>query len=128
MTTPVAVDLDCVSDLGAAMSTVSGRTCLAQCLARMTITPKGRLIDDPLWGFGVQQYLNDGATAADLAFIQRGLASAYLRDERVKTATVAVSFAANKLTIVALVSDAAGPFRLTIAVENATAAILAISN
>jgi hypothetical protein len=123
------LDLDCIDDLQQTLATTSGRTVLGQRLARMTITPKGRLINNPHWGFGVQLYLNKGVSldGSILTFIARGLEEAYRQDEAVLGAVVAVSFALGVLTTVATIQDAAGPFTLTLAVSAVTIQILGLA-
>ena len=140
-------DLSGVTDLTAQMAEVSGRRCLAENLARRLITPRGTLIDDPNYGYDLTGFTNADMAPSDIAQMQSGITSEFLKDERVTGAQVTVQFvgpsqvsAAQTATISnpqptplgviiinAVISDSTGPFTLVLSVSNVTVTILAVS-
>ena len=120
-------DLACVADLDPAMSEVSSAKNVAQSLARRLTTPRGRLIDDPNYGFDLTQYLNDDVSPADLARIKAQAEAECLKDERVASATFTMTMPANGVAIVTIVTTgSAGPFTLVLSVTSVTATILSV--
>lgn len=120
-------DLDCVTDLAPTMRMVSGRTALAQAIARRLITPRGTLIDDPNYGFDVRQYLNDDLGPRDIGLISAGIVAQCLQDERVFAAQASVVLTAGVLVVTISLTDAAGPFKLVLGVSDVTADILKVA-
>lgn len=120
-------DLWCVSDLTSDMSEVSGRTLLAQALARRLQTPRGGLIDDPDYGFDVTAYIDDDLTDREIARIRTGISAECVKDERVSSVTVTTTFAKSTLVIAIDVVDLQGPFRLVLAATSVTISILKVA-
>lgn len=135
MTAPVfpsqvnyGLDLSCVTDLDPGMVEVTGRTCLVQALARRLITARGTLIDDPNYGFDLNQFLNDDLDAADVARIGSGIDAEFLKDERVlSSTTTAVLNVGGALVVTAQIQDQQGPFKLVLSVGSVSATILSIT-
>lgn len=126
--TDYGTDLSCVTDLDPAGLEVSGRTCLAQAIARRLQTPRGGLIDDPNYGFAVTAFLNDDLTARDLALIASNVQAECVKDERVISASATVTLsAAGVLTVAINLVDFVGPFRLVLGVSALTVAILQVT-
>ena len=121
----IGVDFDCVTDITSGLTTVSGRKALAQAVARRWITHPGDLIDAPDYGFGLLSYLS-GAMQSTNA-IASGLVAEALKDERVESCTVDVTFIGDALTVVGRIEDAAGPFdfTFTLSTQTLTAQMLA---
>ena len=128
----LGIDLGCVfasnsADLDPTGIEVSGRTCLAQAIARRLLTPRGRLLDDPNYGFDVAGYMGDDLSTSDLAQIRAGIENECVKDERVEGATAELTLAANgTLLINVTLSDADGPFTLVLAVSAVSVSILSV--
>lgn len=122
----LGTDVSCVFDATPNMAMVSGRRCLAEAVARRLITPRGRLIGSPNYGFDLTQYLNDDLTAGDLIRIAAGATSEVKNDERVLAATVSIALAFGVMTVKVLLEDASGPFTLVLSISDVTVEILKI--
>lgn len=120
-------DLSCITDLTPSMAEVTGRRALAEAVARRWSTPRGRLIDDPNYGFDLTQFVNDDVDPPKLARIKAGAEAEAGKDERVEDAEVSLVFTAGGLLIVTgTLTDAAGPFTLTCAVSAVTVQLLQV--
>lgn len=123
--TDLGRDLSCVDDLLADFREVIGRRCLAEAIARRYITDRGTLIGDPNYGFNLTNFLNADLGTGDVALLQSGAEAEALKDERVLSAVVVATLAADGLlTVVCTLTDADGPFTLTLAVSAVTVEIL----
>ncbi len=121
-------DLSCVIDCTPDMAEVSGRTCLAQAVARRYVTPRGGLIDDANYGFDLRQYINDDMSLADIARVQAGAEAEALKDERVEACKVTIAVSAEGLMVVSVVlTDSVGPFTLVLSISEVTVQILSVS-
>lgn len=117
--TPNAMDLD------PAFSFVAGLQALGEALARRCVTARGSLEGDPSYGYDVRQHLNDDAP--DVATIGAAVTEELGKDERVDAVTASVKFdsVAELLTITATgFASTVGPFRLVIAIDAVTVALL----
>lgn len=123
----LGTDVSCVFDATPNMAMVSGRRCLAEAVARRLITPRGRLIGSPNYGFDLTQYLNDDLTAGDLIRIAAGATSEVKNDERVLAAMVSIALAFGVMTVKVLLEDASGPFTLVLSISDVTVEILKIA-
>lgn len=117
-------DLGGVSDIDPTGLEVSGRTALAQAIARRLITPRGRLLDDANYGFDLTQFANDDLAPSDYARIRAGIEAECLKDERIFAVTASVTLTANVLVVTVALTDADGPFTLVLGVSSVTATIL----
>lgn len=121
-------EISCVTDIAPDGRIVSGNTVVAEAVARRLRTPRGRLIDDPNYGFDVAGYLADDMSASDLAALQSGIIAECLKDERIQAATAAVDLTLGALTVkINLTTSVLGPFRLTLSVSATTFNILAVT-
>lgn len=109
----LGTDLSCVFDLDPTMREVSGRTCLAQAMARRLTTPRGRLIYDPQYGTDLNAYLLADVGPGDIAKIGAAVQAECLKDERVLACTASVVFLNSVLIVTITLTDAQGPFTLT---------------
>jgi phage baseplate assembly protein W len=114
----IGSDFDCVSDITASLTVVSGRKALAQAVARRWITHPGDLVYDPDYGFGLLSYVSGAMQSTGV--IAAGLVAEALKDERVEACTVQVSFVGETLTVVGQLEDADGPFDLTFSLSTTT--------
>jgi phage baseplate assembly protein W len=113
-------DLSCVSDCTPDFREVTGRRLLLEAVARRLTTTRGTLLDDPNYGFNVQDHLNDDMSQADIAAMQAGAEAECIKDERVQLATVSASLSREGvLTVDVEITDADGPFQFTLLVTAA---------
>lgn len=121
----LGTDFSCVFGLDPRCIEVSGRTGLAQAVARRLITPRGRLIRYPNYGYDLRQFLNADLSPSELAQIQTQATAECLKDERVKSASVAASLDINgKLTVEVTIDDGDGPFAFVLNVADLTIDLL----
>lgn len=123
----LGTDLSCVQDMDAAGAEVSGRTCLAQAIARRLSTPRGRLIYDPNYGYDLTGEINDDVSPADIARITSNVNAECLKDERVVSTTVTATFANSTLVVTIVLTDGQGPFVLVLAVTSVSVSLLAVT-
>lgn len=125
--TPVGADG--MVDLDPLFGLVSGRTALVQAIARRWTTVRGTLAwinDDPDYGEPVQEFIGSESDGRTNFVVASRLEREALRDERVKAARVTTSITAGRLTILAQITDADGPFRLTLAVSSVGVELLKV--
>ncbi len=122
-------DISCVTDIDISGRSITGNRLVSESVARRWITPRGRLIRYPNYGFDITGYLNSDVSPADIAEIQAMSAQEALKDERVLRAKVAAAFDAptGSLQINAEITTANGPFRLVVNVTALTLEILSIT-
>lgn len=96
-------DLSCVTDITEDCIEVDGSSALivAQAVTRRFLTPRGALLDDPNYGCDVTGLLNKGVTVQELRAFNARLEAEAMKDERVASAAVLVTFsyAAQSLSI-----------------------------
>lgn len=114
------------ADMSASGVEVSGRLLLAQALARRLLTPRGRLIDDPDYGYDLVGEFNDDLDASDLARIRASIENELSKDERVVGITATVTLLAGLMTVSIIINDSSGPFNLVLGVTAVSATILTI--
>lgn len=78
-------DFACTTDLDANLSTVEGRRCLAEALARRLQTPRGMLWYDKHYGFDITAFVGSSVPEG---VIKHGIRKECLKDERVLDASV----------------------------------------
>lgn len=141
-------DLAGIGDLTPQMSEVSGRTALAQSIARRLITPRGALIYDANYGYDLTGFINADVTQADVARIIPSVTSEILKDQRVINCSVSMQYVGinqvqaaingivtnpnpvplGAIVIAITLQDSAGPFTLTLSVTNVTVQILQVAS
>jgi len=126
--TDFGTDLSCVTDIAADGRAVTGRLVVAEACARRLITPRGRLIDDPDYGFDLTAYVNEDLTPSDLAALRSGAEQECAKDERVTSAVVEAELDGAGLLIVNIdLSTGDGPFSLVLAVSATSVSILSVT-
>ena len=86
-------DLACQFDMTPDAQECGGITVLANALFRRAISPRGCLIDDPNYGFDLNQFVNIAiATSQDVAKIGAGLDAEFSKDQRVYRSTTVVQY------------------------------------
>jgi hypothetical protein len=122
--TDLGRDLACVSDLSQDMHEATGRRCLAEAIARRLMTDRGTLVGDPDYGFNLLNFMNADLGTGDLAALRAGVEAEALKDERVIAATATAALADGLLIVIVTLTDALGPFILTLAVSAVDVKIL----
>ena len=106
----------------------SGNLVVAEAVLRRWTTGRGELIDDPNYGWNVMDLVNDDLGPTDIGYAQQQMAAEAQKDERVRSATVAITLTvAGLLMIVATIVTALGPFRLVVAVTAVDVKLLLVS-
>lgn len=123
-------DLSCLTDLTPNMAVVSGLRLVGEAIARRLQTPRGALLDDSLYGFDVTGLVNADLSTSDIANLNAGITSECLKDQRVLSAKVTSEFIVQEppslgyLKITISLGTGAGPFKLVLAANQVTVAIL----
>lgn len=129
MATDFGHDLACVSDLAPDLRSVSGRRALSEALARRLSTGRGKLLDDPNYGYDLTQYLGDDLSPGDLAAVRAGAEAECSKDERVNGVIVTVTkLPLGQMTVTVSIDDATGTFQLVLAVSAVTVDILSLTS
>lgn len=110
-------DLSCITDIDTGLTEATGHQVLAEALARRIITPNNTLLDDTAYGFDLTAYANADVGKRELAEIAQQTRSQFLADDRVRDATVEVSFANSILIVACVIFTATAPFRLTLGID-----------
>ena len=86
-------DLSCTDDLTPDVAELDGSdpTIVAQAIYRRLITPRGRLLDDPDYGFDVRGLLHRPTTQTDLFGMQGQIRNEIRKDDRVDTDGLSVT-------------------------------------
>jgi phage baseplate assembly protein W len=122
MSTEHGYDLSGILDLSPDLRTVHGREALIEALARRLTTPRGGLWYDPSYGHDVRQYVN--APSPQPGLVESQVSAECLKDERVLDAEVTVLSVGEELRISVEITDARGPFTLTLVVTQVTVELL----
>lgn len=125
--TDFGTDLSWTDDVDPAHAMVSGTLLVAQAIYRRLITPRGRLIGEPDYGFDIRGILSKGLTQKEVAKVQVEIRHECLKDERVASVDVTLTQSGtlgSTWNIDIAGTTAAGPFKLVLAVADAAAIIL----
>jgi hypothetical protein len=123
-------DLSLVDDLTPNMTVVSGLRLVGEAIARRLQTPHGALLDDSLYGFDVTGLVNADMSTGDVAALNAGIRTECLKDQRVTSAKVTSQFieqvppSLGYLEITISLGTSSGPFKLVLAADQVTVAIL----
>lgn len=115
-----------MDDLDPYMLEVSGIDVVSQAILRRLTTTRGMLIDDPDYGLNVRDYLSATMDAKELTIMQSQLEAELLKDERILSVESTASMVLRTATIKLLVEVGEGPFSLTLAISDVSAAILSV--
>jgi phage baseplate assembly protein W len=122
----LGTDISCYPDLDAAETLVSGRTGLAQAIARRLTTPRGGLFYDGHYGTDLRSFLSEGFGPDTQARVAAAIEAECRKDERVAGVSADVTFnpAAQSMKISVSLNDGDGPFTLTLSVTALTVELL----
>jgi phage baseplate assembly protein W len=114
-----------IVDIDEGFTEVSGRTQLMQALVRRLITPRSTLPGDPNYGTDLRRWLNSDVDATTITNqIAAETDAELLQDERVKRSSTVATYDGTKLTTTITVTDAAGPFKLVLAITDVSIKVL----
>jgi hypothetical protein len=118
----------CLDDLTMPSIMASGFRVVGEAVARRWNTPRGGLVDDPDYGFDLTDYVGDDIGPTDIARISHMAGAEAEKDERVLSADVTVSLlSSGVLTVSGVITTAAGPFQLVVAVTGVSVTLLQAS-
>lgn len=125
MATFYGSDTACITDLPLISTTITDpRQLIGQRTARRLTTPRGALgliNDDPNFGFDVRQYVNAKLTPSQIAGAAASIQDEVTKDEQIASATVEFAIgAAGAVSIEIAMQTLAGPFTLTLTVNELT--------
>ena len=121
-------DISCVNDLASDGRTVTGHQLIAEAVARRWLTPRGRLIGYPNYGYDLTQFVNADVNDRDLAELRAGAEAEALKDERVTECTVETTLESDgSLTVTASLEAGDGPFEFTVSVTSVTIQLLSVT-
>jgi phage baseplate assembly protein W len=126
--TDYGTTLSCFPDIDPTGRLITGLQVLSEALARRITTPRGRLLDDPNYGYDITSEVDDDVSPADVAEIAANMDAEFEKDERVVASVTTAVF--NPVTGIlktsTQITTGAGPFQLDLAVGAVTVAILNI--
>jgi len=126
MATNFGQDSSCVSDVGLFDLQITDPIILvAQRILRRLTTPRGGLAsvgDDPNFGWDVRQLINARLAPSDITNYQQQITAECMKEETISSATVTITYSAGTASISISLVSAAGPFSLTLPVQDLTAA------
>lgn len=124
-------DISCTDDTNPMMTELKDDDVrlVEEAIFRRLITPKGRLLDDSLYGFDLHQFQNAAVDAKVVATVQAGIRGQCFAEETVETATVVVEVLGDDPQDLSMVIDvsgecAAGPFQFTVEVSQVSVSLL----
>lgn len=108
--------ISCTFDLAPVGILISGLQVLSEALIRRLLTPPGRLLDDPDYGYDLFGELGDNMGPAQLAQVASSIDLEFVKDQRVRSSSSTASFnaATRALTTTSTITTAAGPFSLVL--------------
>ncbi len=121
--------ISCVNDIASDGRMVTGFRVVAEAIARRWITPRGRLVAYPNYGFDLTQYINADMSAKDIAALRAAAAAEAEKEETVDRCVVAavLDTLTGVMTITAKVDTTKGPFTLVVAASAVTLDLLSIT-
>lgn len=117
-------DVSTYPDLDPTLSLRTGRDMLTEAIIRRLSTPQGGLFYDLDYGTDVRSLLNERIQDRDLRIIEGRVEAEAKKDERIMEADAEVAMEGAKLTIRLKLLDAAGPFVLSLTVDQLSVAQL----
>lgn len=96
------------------------RANLTQALMRRLLTPRGQLIDDPNYGYALEDWQNEDVdpSGRELGRVAADVDAELRKDERVRSSSTLATFKDDALTLVTTIVDQRGPFRMVTRVDD----------
>lgn len=110
-------DIGGALDLDPGLRVVTGRRALADAIVRRLTNRRGVFPDWPDYGFDVQSVIGTTLTESQ---VRQLIAEQCLLEEEVEAAVVSLSTSGETLRVLVSVTDATGPFDLTLNVSDVT--------
>lgn len=146
MTTDFGQTVSCTFDLAPVGILISGLQVLSESLVRRLLTPRGRLLDDPDFGYELLGEINDDIDNASIATIGSNIDLEFVKDERVVSSRTSCFYmplsgsppigsvpnippgtAPGTLVTSSVINPGVGPFSLVLAASQVTQQILLVS-
>ena len=106
------------ADLSTPSYMASGTLVVAEAVLRRWTCSQGQLIDDPNYGYNLNDLISDDLSPDDLVYAQQQAADQAQGDERVMSATVNLDLSVDGVCRVdAVIVTAQGPFKLVASVS-----------
>lgn len=121
---PWGNDVSTFPDLDPTFTLLDSRRIVAEAVARRLTTPRGSLVDNPLYGFDVRTLLHASASPAQRASWEQQIEAQAIADERVQAAQVSLVKQDRGWRVGVRLVTADGPFRLVVSVNDVRAALL----
>lgn len=121
------LDLWCVTDIQDTGAEASGYLAFAQSLARRLITTRGTLIDDPLYGIDVREWLNVERTDRNRTRLEASVTSELMKDERVASVTVDAAYVGDAISLKIKVTGTELDVIFTLNVSDVTIELLTVN-
>lgn len=121
------LDLWCVTDIQDTGAEASGYLAFAQSLARRLITTRGTLIDDPLYGIDVREWLNVERTDRNRTRLEASVTSELMKDERVASVAVDAAYVGDAISLKIKVTGTELDVIFTLNVSDVTIELLTVN-
>lgn len=121
------LDLWCVTDIQDTGAEASGYLAFSQSLARRLITTRGTLIDDPLYGIDVREWLNVERTERNRTRLEASVTSELMKDERVASVTVDAAYVGDAISLKVKVTGTELDVIFTLNVSDVTIELLTVN-
>lgn len=121
------LDLWCVTDIQDTGAEASGYLAFAQSLARRIITTRGTLIDDPLYGIDVREWLNVERTDRNRTRLEASVTSELMKDERVASVAVDAAYVGDAISLKIKVTGTELDVIFTLNVSDVTIELLTVN-
>jgi hypothetical protein len=115
-------------DLSSPSYMANGNLCVAESILRRWTTSPGELVDDPNYGYNLNNLISDDLSSSDLMRAGQRAGAEAQKDERVLRCIATVTLTvAGVLTVGATVTTAQGPFRFVVTVSAVTVNLLLVN-
>lgn len=120
---PLGEDISGVRSIDRALTVASGRRALAEAILRRLTTPRGGLVGSPAYGYDALDTIGASVPAG---VVEQRVLEQVLAEEEVEDARCSVAFDARlgSMTILVEVTEAGGPFELTLTSDQFTVSAL----
>lgn len=123
----VGTDISTAGGLDPYFRPISGRRVVAEAVVRRLSTPRGGLHYAPDYGLDLREFLNEGFTPRQLFTLKSSIEAEVEKDPRIQSCTATLDTpSTDRLRIRLSITDAEGPFRLVLSVDQLTVDLLRV--